>query len=103
MCACFCACGFFFQLVLFICPPFFFIHFQYSRVFTLYFHLFFVGTGAVVGSKAEDDHRKLGARRKDQQELRHFKFGFCTFNPFPDDVTNKRHLGSAPKSHFYAT
>jgi hypothetical protein len=22
------------------------------------------------------------------------------FNPFPADVTNKRHLGSAPKSHF---
>jgi hypothetical protein len=22
------------------------------------------------------------------------------FNPFPADVANKRHLGSAPKSHF---
>jgi hypothetical protein len=23
------------------------------------------------------------------------------FNPFPADVANKGHLGSAPKSHFY--
>jgi hypothetical protein len=24
----------------------------------------------------------------------------CIFNPFPADFANKRHLGSAPKSHF---
>ena len=24
----------------------------------------------------------------------------ASFNPFPADVANKRHLGSAPKSHF---